>query len=458
MAHPAYPREPQELEPVSTELRNIASPLPHPDSLPLLETLEKFEPRSMQGQPPIIWHSARRFSVEDPYGNRWIDFSSGVLVANAGHGRSAIRAAIQEQLEQGLHHCYCFPHQARADLAERLVHLAPDYLSKVFLLTTGSEATECAIKLSRTYGTSIGGDKKKRIVTFQNAFHGRTLGAQLAGGIPALKAWIHQDDPTFVQVPFPDGYAVEDVGFDAFLRALEEKSVFPDEVAGVMLETYQGATGSFAPAEFMRNLRAWCDEHSIVLVLDEVQAAFGRCGRWFGFEHYGIEPDLICCGKGITSGMPLATVMGRGYLMDQCGPGEMTSTHSGNPICCRAAIASLKIIKTEGLVENSASLGKVLARRLDELKQECPIVGVSHGKGLVAGVRIVHPGTKEPHGELAHRITRKMYERGALAFAPVGPGGGTIKLNPPLCITRQALDEGLDVFCEIVREENRNRA
>jgi 4-aminobutyrate aminotransferase-like enzyme len=412
----------------------------------------------MQGQPPIVWHKARRFTVEDPYGNRWIDLSSGVLVANAGHGRSEVRAAIERQLEQGLHHCYCFPHQARANLAERILHLTPEYLNKVFLLTTGSEATECAIKLSRTYGTSKGGDKKKRIVTFNNAFHGRTLGAQLAGGIPTLKAWIHQDDPTFVQVPFPDGYAVEDVGFDSFLKALDEKSVFPEEVAGVMLETYQGATGSFAPNEFMRELRAWCDKNSIVLVLDEVQAAFGRCGRWFGFEHYGIEPDIICCGKGISSGMPLSAVIGRDYLMNQYNPGEMTSTHSGNPVCCRAASASIKIIKAEGLVENSENLGYLLAQRLEELRQECPIIGAAHGKGLIAGVRIVRPGSKEPLGEAAHTITRKMYERGVLTFAPVGPGGGTIKINPPLCITKEALEEALDVFCEIVREENGEHA
>ena len=180
----------------------------------------------------------------------------------------------------------------------------------------------------------------------------------MAGGIPALKAWIQQEDPTFVQVPFPDGYQNEETRFESFLGALSERSVTTDEIACVLLETYQGATASFAPVEFMQALREWCTSHQIVLVLDEVQAGFGRCGKWFGFEHYRIEPDLMCCGKGISSGMPLSAVLGKAELMDQFGHGEMTSTHSGNPICCRAALAGIEIIEWENLVENSNQLSQ----------------------------------------------------------------------------------------------------
>jgi 4-aminobutyrate aminotransferase-like enzyme len=407
----------------------------------------------MLGQPPVIWHKAHRFMVEDPYGNRWIDLSSGVLVANAGHGRSWVQAAMSDELARGLHHCYCFPHVARANLAEKIISLTPPYLSKVFLLTTGAESIECSLKIARRYGTGVGGEKKKRIVSFRNAFHGRTLGAQLAGGIPALKAWIHQDDPTFVQVPFPDGFQNEDTRFESFRAALASQSVAPEETAAVLLETYQGATASFAPVEFMHSLREWCTQHQIILILDEVQAGFGRCGKWFGFEHYGIEPDLICCGKGISSGMPLSAVVGRDYLMDQFGHGEMTSTHSGNPVCCRAALASIEVITNERLVDNSARLGSLLKQQMLELKQQCPQIGAVHGKGLVCGIRFVHPGTKEPYGELAHLITQRCYENGILTFAPVGPGGGTIKINPPLCIEEDALQEALDVFIEIVKKE-----
>ena len=449
-----YPRIPQEIAPIATDFRRIQSALPHPASIPLLEKMEHYEARSMHGQPPVIWHRAHRYTVEDPYGNRWIDLSSGVLVANAGHGRSWVRAAMADQLERGLHHCYCFPHEARAALSEKLVQVTPASMEKAFLLTTGSEAIECAIKISRRHGTSQGGSRKKRIISFQNAFHGRTLGSQMAGGIPALKAWIQQEDPTFVQVPFPDGYQNEETRFESFLGALSERSVTTDEIACVLLETYQGATASFAPVEFMQALRAWCTSHQIVLVLDEVQAGFGRCGKWFGFEHYGIEPDLMCCGKGISSGMPLSAVLGKAELMDQFGHGEMTSTHSGNPICCRAALAGIEIIEWENLVENSNQLGQIQQEFLQGLKDEAACIGVVHGKGLVSGIRFVKPGTKEPDGELAHRITQRCYENGILTFAPVGPGGGTIKINPPLCIDQAALEEALGVFREIVLKEN----
>ncbi|NUN97911.1 MAG: aminotransferase class III-fold pyridoxal phosphate-dependent enzyme, partial [Candidatus Omnitrophica bacterium] len=153
MAAPTYPHEPQIVPLVETEWRSIRTPLPHPEALQLLNRLALHEARSMLGQPPIIWHRAHRFTVEDPHGNRWIDFSSGVLVANAGHGRQWIRAAMEEELGKGLHHSYCFPHQARLDLVEKLAEVAPPYLNKVFLLTTGSEAIECAIKIARRYGT-----------------------------------------------------------------------------------------------------------------------------------------------------------------------------------------------------------------------------------------------------------------------------------------------------------------
>jgi 4-aminobutyrate aminotransferase / (S)-3-amino-2-methylpropionate transaminase / 5-aminovalerate transaminase len=418
-----------------------------------LEKLAIFEARSMLGQPPVIWHKAHRFTVEDPYGNRWIDFSSGVLVANAGHGRNWVREAMVDELERGLHHCYCFPHAARAALAEKIIQITPFSPSKVFFLTTGSETIECAIKIARKHGTTTGGDRKKKIISFFNAFHGRTLGSQLAGGFPALKTWIHQEDPTFVQVPFPDGFQNEDIRFAGFLEALETYGVTSEETAGVMLETYQGATASFAPVEFMKGLREWCTQHEVVLILDEVQAGFGRCGKWFGFEHYGIEPDIFCCGKGISSGMPLSAVVGRSHLMDQFGHGEMTSTHSGNPVCCRAALASIEVIEAEDLVGNSAKLGELLADWSEALRQECPYIGAAHGKGLLCGLRFVYPGTKDPCGSLAHLITQRCYERGVLTFSPVGPGGATIKINPPLCITSEALEEALGVFREIVREE-----
>ncbi|MGA3044604.1 MAG: aminotransferase class III-fold pyridoxal phosphate-dependent enzyme, partial [Bryobacteraceae bacterium] len=269
--------------------------------------------------------------------NQWIDWSSGVLIANAGHGRQEIVDAIAAQASAHLLTNYCFPSEIRARLVEKLVSILPEPLKKVFLLTTGSEAVETAIKLCRTHGVKSGGRSKNVIVSFDNAFHGRTLGAQQAGGIPALKEWIVNLDSGFMQVPFPDGYRTPDTSFALFERSLRENSIEPQNVAGVILETYQGGSAAFAPPAYMRDLRSWCTGHKALLVCDEVQAGFGRTGTLWGFEHYGIVPDLALFGKGISSSLPLAAVAGRPDVMDLQPAGSMTSTHTGNPVCCAAA-------------------------------------------------------------------------------------------------------------------------
>ena len=442
-----------EFQPVETRHRRIVTPIPAPESQGLLDSLARHEPRSMAGQAPVIWDRAEGFYVWDAYGNQWIDFSSGVLVANAGHGRKAMREAIVAQAQHGLLHSYCFVNAPRIQLVQKLADLAPEPLEKVFLLTTGSEATECAIKLARTRGFRRHGPEKIAIVGFEYGFHGRTLGAQMAGGFEGQKEWIVNLDPAIVQVPYPDGFRVTDVSFAGFLSALEQCGLKGEQVAGVLVETYPGASAAFMPDDYVRHLRAWCDEHDALLMFDEVQAAFGRCGKWFGFEHYGVSADVICCGKGISSSMPLSAVIGRADVMDMYGPGEMTSTHSANPVCCAAALASIDIIDREGLVQNAAHLEAPLLLRCREIMAKSNRhIGHVDGKGLVAALQFVQPGTTQPDKELAARVVRTSIERGVMLFAPVGVGGGTIKINPPLCITEEALHEGMGVLEEAVVE------
>ena len=243
--------------PVNTRYRRIVTDLPAPESLALLEKLRQFEPRAMAGQPPVVWHRAEGFQVEDAWGNRWIDWTSGVLIANAGHGRKEVADAIARQAAAHLLTTFSFANEPRAQLAARLVSILPDPLRKVFLYTTGSEAIECAIKMCRTWGVRAGGRAKHVIVSFDQAFHGRTLGALQAGGIPQAKEWVVNLDPGFVQVPFPDGFRVTDTDFTAFERALGERGVEAADVAGVMLETFQGGSAAFAPVPYMRALREW---------------------------------------------------------------------------------------------------------------------------------------------------------------------------------------------------------
>jgi len=450
--HREYSLVPRAMPRVDTPFRRIVTDFPVPESLPILERLHCAEPIAMRGQPPVVWDRAEGFQVFDAYGNQWVDWSSGVLVANAGHGRREIVDAIVRQASAPLLTNYCFPSDIRARLVEKLAGILPEPLRKVFLLTTGSEAVECAIKLCRTHGVKSGGRSKNAIVSFVDAFHGRTLGAQQAGGTPALKEWIVNLDRGFVQAPFPDGYCTPDTSFALFERSLRECGIEPRNVAGILIETYQGGSAAFAPTAYMHELRSWATGHQALLVCDEVQAGFGRTGKLWGFEHYGIVPDLALFGKGISSGLPLAAVAGPAAVMDLFPPGSMTSTHGGNPVCCAAALASIELLLGENLAENARVAGSLLHSKLCALASRTPRIGRVNGRGLVAGVACVLPGTKEPDGDLAFEVVRRAVEKGVLMFSPVGRGGATIKICPPLVITEGALLDSLAAFEEAFAE------
>ncbi|HLH19434.1 MAG TPA: aspartate aminotransferase family protein [Bryobacteraceae bacterium] len=447
---------PHSFPPVQTKYRRVATPLPVPESLPALEKLYECEPRAMRGQPPVVWHRAEGFQVWDAWGNCWIDWSSGVLIANAGHGRREIADAIAAQAQAHLLTSFSFANEPRARLAEKLVSILPEPLKKVFLYSVGSEAVECALKLCRTWGVKTGGRSKHVIVSYDKAFHGRTLGAQQAGGIPELKQWIVNLDPGFVQVPFPDGFRTPDTSFESFERALRERGVEPQNVAGVILETYQGGSAAFAPVRYMEALRQWCTGHKALLVCDEIQAGFGRTGTLWGFEQYGIVPDIAVFGKGISGSLPLSAVAGRPEVLDLYPPLSMTSSHAGNPVCCAAALASIDLVLNEKLAERARKSGAVLHRGLKAMAARFPQIGCVAGKGLVAGLACVRPGTTEPDADLAFDVVQRALHKGVLMFAPVGFGGATIKICPPLVIPEDAVIESVqaleEAFAESVRQ------
>ena len=449
-----YSLTPVEIPKIKTEFREISTKLPVPESLSIFKSLSESEPVSMMGQPPIVWDRAEGFQVYDKWGNKWIDWSSGVLITNAGHGRKEIIDGLKQVIDKHLLATYVFVHEIRAELTMMLQELAPepsDY--SVFILSTGSEATENCIKLAKTYALNKYGPQKKYFVSFSNAFHGRTLGAQLAGGMDKLKTWIIDEGKTFVQVPFPDGYKNEDTSFDLFLKTLNEKGVKPDEIAGVMTESYQGVGPDFLPYEYAQQLDAFCRQHDIITIYDEVQSGFGRTGKMFAYEHYGIKPDLIACGKGISSSLPISAVIGRKDIMGLYAPGSMTSTHSASPLPVVAAIENLKIIKKENLAGRAAELEGILCPGLNKIQQKYPeVLGCLRCKGLVAGIQVVKKGTKEPDPELAAKINEKCFHKGLLMFAPVGIAGECIKISPPLIISKEALSEGLDVLEEACDE------
>ncbi len=449
-----YNLQPVDVPKVSTKYRRISTKLPVPESLSIFESLSESEPISMMGQPPVIWDKAIGFQVFDKWGNKWLDWSSGVLIANAGHGREEIINGLNEVIQNHLLATYVFVHEKRGELTQMLQAISPDPKNySVFILSTGSEATENCIKLAKTYAFEKYGPQKKYFVSFKNAFHGRTLGAQLAGGMDKLKTWIVDEGKTFIQVPFPDGYKNENTSFDLFLDTLKEKGVKPEEIAGVMTESYQGVGPDFMPIEYAQKLEEFCKKHDIITIFDEVQSGFGRTGKMFAYEHYDIKPDLVACGKGISSSLPISAVIGRKDIMGLYAPGSMTSTHSASPLPVAAAIENLKIIQNDKLVENAAALEKVLMTGLDKIQKKHPeVLGCLHGKGLVAGIQVVKKGTKEPDSVMAQKINEKCFQKGLLMFAPVGIAGECIKIAPPLMITEDALKEGIEVLEETCDE------
>jgi 4-aminobutyrate aminotransferase-like enzyme len=449
-----YDLNPVRVPKVKTKFRTIRTAIPVPASLPIFKELQRSEPRSMSGQPPIVWHKADGFTVSDKWGNRWIDWSSGVLITNAGHGRREITTAIRKLTDRPLLATYVFVHEDRATLTRMLREISPSPKNyQAFLLSTGSEATENCIKLAKSYALQKHGPHKKYFVSFHNAFHGRTLGAQLAGGNERLKTWLIDRDRTFVQVPFPDGYKNPNTSFELFLRSLAEQGVKSENIAGVMSESYQGVGPDFLPVDYAKKLAVFCHQHDIVLVMDEVQSGFGRTGRMFCFEHYGIKPDLIACGKGITSSLPLSAVIGRKDIMGLYAPGSMTSTHSASPLAVVSAIANLKIIKQDKLIARAAKLGRILCPELQRIQQKHPrVLGRFQGKGLVAGIQVVKAGTREPDSTMAQRINVACFQKGLLMFAPVGVAGECLKVAPPLTISEAALRESIAVFEEAVDE------
>jgi len=453
-----FPLDGFAVKPVSTKYRKLSGTIPDPKTVENLQQLRRAEPMSMRGQPPMIWDKAEGVQVFDTAGNMWLDFSSGVLITNAGHGRKKIMDAIVQQASKPMLTSYCFPNQPRVELTHKLISIAPKGLDRVFLLSTGSEACECALKLMRTHGRKIGGDAKSVIVSYLDSFHGRTMGSQQMGGMAGGKAWIKNLDPEIVHVPFPDGFRNTDISFSLFEKTLAKLNIKPENVAGVISETYQGVGPNFMPKPYAQELRAWCDKHKALLCFDEVQAGFGRCGTMWGFELYGITPDLFCMGKGISSSLPISGVIGKQSVMDLYGPNEMTSTHSANPICCAAALASVQIIEEEKLVQNAAKLGPILQQQIAAIQKEfSDFIGFAPAEGLVGGLLMIQKGTKNPNYDLAWDVIFNAFHMGLLMFAPVGVGGGCVKLAPPLCINEEALREGCSVLREAVAQAVKSR-
>ncbi len=434
----------------------LITAIPGPNARRVLAGDEKYISPSYTRSYPMVAKRGRGIVVEDVDGNEFFDFSAGIAVTSTGHCHPEVVAAIRKQAGELIHMSGTdFYYEGMVTLAERLSKIAPmPGPHKFYYGNSGAEAIECALKLAR-YHT-----KRQQMIAFFGAFHGRTMGAlSLTASKPQQKRRFSPLVPGVTHVRYPDVYrgcagGKQDAEKFALgcARYIEDR-VFktllaPEEVAAIFVEPIQGEGGYvIAPTIFMQELRRICDQHGILLVVDEVQSGMGRTGKWFAVEHTGVHPDIVCIAKGIASGMPLGITMSKAGIMDWV-PGSHASTFGGNPVCIAAALATLDVIEKEGLIRNSREVGDHMVKRMDNWPKKHKIVGDVRGRGLMIGVEIVKDQTTREYGTSERdRIVQLAFERGILFL---GCGPSTIRIAPPLIVTKDEADIAMDALEESI--------
>lgn len=454
MAAHAFSREPKVVPLITTAHRSIKTEIPAPGTREILERLEVCESRSMHGQLPLVWDRAEDYSIYDAADNRWIDFTSTIFVANVGHSNPRVTASMKAALDRPLYGCYAYANEIRARYLEKLVKFAGAPFEKAFLLSAGTEATEGALKLMRMHGQQLG-KRRRGIICIEGNWHGRTLGAQMMSSNLAQREWIGYQDADIHHIPFPYPWVLNGRSPEAFLldglKKLQDTGVdLAQDVCGFMLETFQGWGAVFYPEEFVQAIENLCRKSGILLAFDEMQAGFGRTGKAFGFQHYGVTPDLICCGKGMGGGVPLSGVLGRAAIMDLPDVGNMSSTHSANPLVCSAGLAVIEEMEDRNLIAEAARKGELLFDALGALQERFPDrISRLLGRGLIAAVLFRHPQTGEADGPFTSRVAELCMQKGLLV---VHTGRESIKIGPPLTIADAALLEGVEVLGEAIAE------
>lgn len=402
-------------------------------------------PRGVAQAHGVFAVRAENAEIWDVEGRRWIDFCAGIAVVNTGHCHPHVMAAARAQLNQFTHTCFqVVAYESYVELAERLNKLAPGTTpKKTFFMNTGAEAVENAIKVARAYTGRSG------VIAFNGAFHGRTMfSLALTGKVDPYKKGFGPFPAEVYHAPFPDplhGVSID----DAFhgLELIFKNDIEASRVAAIIVEPVQGEGGYIpAPAEFLQRLRALCDQHGIVLIVDEIQTGAARCGKFFAVEHAGIEPDVITMAKGLGGGMTLSAVIGKAAIMDAAVPGGLGSTYAGHPVAVAASLAVLEVIEKEKLADRAAMLGEKCRSRLNALRARFSCIADVRGLGAMTAVEFSHGGDpKKPAGDIAAALKAEAAKRGLLLLN-CGSYGNVLRLMLPLTIPDSVLDEGMEIL------------
>jgi len=440
---------------IEAKLPRLVTALPGPKAKQAVEQDAKYMSPSYTREYPLVAKRGQGALIEDVDGNLFLDFAAGIAVCSTGHCHPKVVEAIQKQAAELIHMSGTdFYYESMPRLAQRLASTMPGTEpKKTFFTNSGTEAVEGAIKLAR-YAT-----KRDKLIAFYGCFHGRTMGAlsltaskaTQRKGFGALLAGVEH-------IPFPYAYRCE-LGHGpetcgAEILELLEGQVFkrlfdPEEVAGIIIEPIQGEGGYVpAPKFFLQELQAICRKHGIMLIVDEVQSGMGRTGKWWAYEHSGIEPDIVCSAKGIASGMPLGAFMARESVI-KLKPGSHGTTFGGNPVCIAAALATMELIESEYL-QNSAKMGDYLFGKFADWTRKFKIVGDVRGRGLMIGIEVVRDQkTKEKAADLRSAIVDGAFHKGLLIL---GAGENTIRLSPALMIDKEQADFAVRTLEECIRE------
>jgi len=419
-------------------VRHVNGAVPGPESIRLLALAEAIEGPAVARQPSIVWQRASGVHVQDVDGNVFLDFTSSVLVAAVGHGHPRVVEAIKEQADELLH-SYNFVNSWRVELETKLVERSrPHGLDRVFIATTGAELIELALKLGRWKSGRTG------VLALEGGYHGKTMAATAVGGQAKAREGLGEILAGVVHLPFP---ALGDE--EAERDALERLWMLDGQSIGtVVLEVFQGNAGQrITSARFLSELERWSREHEAVLVIDETQSAFGRAGTMFSFEQFGLGPDLVVAGKGISSSLPLTVLFGRRDVFDAAPARALSSTHGGNPMSCRAACVVLDLLDELDLLSNSQEVGAHLAAALREAVAASGVEAEVRGTGLMLGVEILD-GDGRPDSARAKAIVEHAISRGLLLLSPIGIGKNVVRVSPPLVITREMAGEGAAIMAE----------
>ncbi len=435
----------------------IKTALPGPKGQQIVKADHEFvTPSYPRPEWQLVAESASGVWVEDVDGNTFLDCNAGVAVCSTGHCHPEVVAAIQEQAAKLIHMCGTdFYYDLMPRLARKLDEITPvPSPTRTHFANSGTEAVETALKLAM-YVTG-----RQKFIAFFNSFHGRTLGSlSLTSSRVAQRKGFHRQALDVTHVPYAyclrcpfnlgkceDGSCCLG-GLDWIEKRLFNTTIAPEECAGIVVECVQGEGGYIpAPKEFLQGLRRICDEHGIMLIVDEVQSGMGRTGKMFASEHYDLKPDILCIAKGIASGLPIGACVARADLMTW-PPGAHASTFGGNPVAIAAALKTIELLERE-LLQNSADVGAYLQEGLRKLMQKHDCIGDVRGLGMMIGVEFVeNKDSMKPAPELRDRIERNAFERGLILL---GAGANTIRWSPPLILTREHVDVALEIFDEAI--------